>query len=153
MKKFLIYMLIVIIGAAGVYYFLCGFGNKKEEPKKVNNEETKEEEKKEIIPSKDDFVTEAIKLQTLAEDENGADVCKCYNVKELDRNTPLTGSILVYTSGDIYVSSMWLSNGYYYIENSEVVTAGMLDESSEQASIYCGEASKDIQSSLCDVSY
>ena len=151
MKKFLIYFLIVVIGAAAIYYGLCIYNKKPEkEPEKPTEPAP---EKKEVIPSKDEFVIEATKLQTLAEDVNGNDICKCYNVKELDPNTKLTGSILVYTSGDIYVSNMWLSNGYYLLDNSEIVSGGILEESSEQASLYCGEASANVQSRLCDTNY
>ena len=47
---------------------------------------------------------------------------------------------------------MWLSNGYYLLDNSENVSIGVLEESSADASIYCGESSANIQSSLCDTS-
>ena len=150
MKKFFVYLIIIVVGAAGVYYALCKYNENKDAKPKKEKEKVVESVEEEKIPSKDEFVTEATKLQMLAEDINGANICKCYNVKDIDKNTTLDGSILVYTSGDIYLSSMWLSNGYYYIENAEVITAGMLDESSEEASIYCGEANKDTQSRLCD---
>lgn len=152
MKKFLAYVLIILIGATGVYFGLTKL-NKKDEKKQPDASEKKEEEKNEneIIPSKESFVTEATKLQTLAENTNGTETCKCYNAKELDRNTSLNGSILVYTSGDIFVSSVWLSNGYYYIEDSEYIAEGMLEESDKTASVYCGETSTDVRSYHCDL--
>lgn len=148
MKKFMLYFLIIVIGAAGVYYALYKF-NKKEEKKPVNNQSEVVEEETEYVPSRDDFITEATKLQMLAEEMNGNSTCNCYNVKDIDPNSKLSGSILVYTSGDIYLSNMWLSNGYYIINNSEFVSSGVVEESSDQASLYCGEESAGVQSSLC----
>ena len=150
LKKVLTYLLIIIVGAAGVYYALDKFN--KQETKTTEAPKKKTIAKREVIPSKDSFVEEAIKLQTLAENNNGNDICKCYNVKDLDPNTSLKGSILVYTVGDLFVSNMWLSNGYYLLDNSENVSIGVLEESSADASIYCGESSANIQSSLCDTS-
>lgn len=151
MKKFFVYLIIILVGAAGVYFALCKYNKKDEKQPKKEKEQAVEKVEEEKVPSKDEFVTEATKLQMLAEDINGANTCKCYNVKDIDKNTKLNGSILVYTSGDIYLSSMWLSNGYYYIENSEVISAGLLDESSEKASIYCGEDNINTPSRLCDI--
>lgn len=157
MKKVLICIIIVLIGAAGVYFGLDkaevvreNAPEKKEEKKQVVS---KPEDKTEVIPSRDAFVSEAIKLQTLAENENSNDTCKCYNVKDLDHNTSLTGSILVYTIDDLFVTSMWLSNGYYLLKQSDSVATGLLEESSEQASLYCGEENPSQQSSLCATNY
>ena len=149
MKKAFVYILIILIGAVGVYFALTRINQKKEkQPEKLNQQQgdNKPEEK---VPSRDDFINEATKLQLLAENKNCADTCHCYTVKELDPNSKLSGSILVYTSGDIFLSNMWLSNGYYIIDNSEVVTSGLVQESSERASNYCGESSPGIKSSLC----
>lgn len=150
MKKVLSYVLIIAIGASGVYFALDKINSKETPVKQVSKKKTLA--KKEVIPSKDSFVEEAIKLQTLAENNNGNDICKCYNVKDLDPNTSLTGSILVYTVGDLFVSNMWLSNGYYMLDSSENVSVGLLNETSLSASEYCGEVSANIKSSLCDTS-
>lgn len=151
MKKALLYLLIIAIGAGGVYYGLTVLNKDKEvaKPKQDANQEPKPE----VVPSKDGFVSEAIKLQTLAENKEGNDTCKCYNVKDLDKNTSLTGSILVYTIDDLFVSSMWLSNGYYLLDGSESVATGLLEESRETASLYCGEDSPSTQSELCATNY
>lgn len=148
MKKFFIYLIVIVIGAAAVYYGLTKF-NKKDTKQSVKDDGEKPVEKTNAIPSRDDFISEAKKLQMLAEESNGTDICKCYNAKELDPNTSLSGSILIFTSGDIYLSNLWLSNGYYIIDDSEVVSSGLVEESSKQASLYCGEESADIQSRLC----
>ena len=155
MKKVLIYLIIIIIGTGGVYYGLTVFNKNKEDKKVVNNDNNnnKEEEKKEIIPSRDAFVSEAIKLQTLAENKESNQTCKCYNVKDLDRNTSLSGSILVYTIDDLFVSSMWLSNGYYILDGSDNVATGLLEESDAQASIYCGEENSSDEPKLCATNY
>ena len=148
MKKFFVYLIVILIGAAAVYFFLYKYNqkdDKKPEDKKVNDVV----EEKEVVPNRDDFINEATKLQMLAENNNGNDICKCYSPQDLDPNTKLKGSILVYTSGDIYLSNLWLSNGYYIIDNSEVVSSGLVEESSKQASLYCGEESAGIQSRLC----
>ena len=147
MKKIIMYLLIIVIGAAGVYYGLTKFYEKKDEPKVEKSVE--EKPKEEVIPSKDAFVSEAIKLQTLAENEENNQTCKCYNVKDLDKNTTLSGSILVHTVDDLFISTMWLSNGYYILDGSETAATGVLTESSDQASLYCGETSASQQSSLC----
>ena len=151
MKKILIYILIIIIGAVGVYFVLTKLNNKPDniiKTKKTDNKNTSE-----VVPSKDEFINEAIKLQTLAENTNGNDSCKCYNAKDLDPNTTLTGSILVYTIDDLFVSSLWLSNGYYILNESENAAVGLLEESKETASIYCGESSLNVKSSLCAKNY
>ena len=158
MKKVLIYIIIVAIGAYGVYYALGQMDKNKTSTKIPENyEEKKDKEQQlldeEIIPSKDAFVSEAIKLQTLAENKESNQTCKCYNVKDLDKNTSLYGSILVYTSDDLFISSMWLSNGYYKLDGSDTVSTGELIESSDKASLYCGESSMDVQSSLCATNY
>ena len=154
MKKVLIFLIIVIIGAGGVYYGLDYYNSKKGEktvePKKSKQ---KKEDEPEVIPSRDAFVSEAIKLQTLAENKDGNATCKCYNAKDLDKNTTLSGSILVYTLDDLYVSTMWLSNGYYILDGSESAATGNLEESSEQASLYCGEESLSVRPSLCATNY
>ena len=158
MKKVLTYLLIIAIGSAGVYYGLTYVNQKKEDKKEVkslNTEVAKDNtnDETEIVPSRDGFVSEAIKLQTLAENKDGNQTCKCYNVKDLDRNTSLSGSILVHTLDDLYVSTMWLSNGYYILNESDSVATGLLEESSEQASLYCGEENASIQSRLCATNY
>lgn len=153
MKKILIYLLIITIGTAGVYYGLTKYNHKNNDTKEEKETNVPKKEKEEIIPSKDAFVSEAIKLQTLAENIGGNEACKCYNVKDLDRNTSLTGSILVYTNDDLFISSMWLSNGYYILDGLDSVATGLLEESNEQASLYCGEESMDVQSSLCPTNY
>lgn len=150
MKKFLLYFLILIVGSTGVYFGLLKFN----EYKKVDKHKTKEKiqaktEEENIIPSKDDFISEAIKLQTLAENTNGNDTCKCFNVKDLDRNTNLTGSILVYTVGDLFVSNVWVSNGYYMFNSVENISSTDIIETNEQASVYCGEANSSSVSPLC----
>lgn len=154
MKKVLIFMVIIAIGAGGVYYGLSRLDNKKQEKTHINDNKPKEEkETEEIIPSRDAFVSEAIKLQTLAENKENNQTCKCYNVKDLDRNTSLSGSILVYTSDDLFISNMWLSNGYYILDGSDSVATGLLEESSDQASLYCGEESLSVTPSLCATNY
>lgn len=151
MKKVLVYILIIIIGAGGVYYGLVKLNNKK--TTKGSGEPKPVEKKDEVIPSRDSFMEEAIKLQTLAENTNNNNSCKCYNVKSLDPNTKLTGSILVYTIDDLFVSSLWLSNGYYLLDGAENVASGLIEETDESASIYCGEESASTQSSLCAKNY
>ena len=151
MKKVLLYILIIILGAAGVYFALVKLNSKKEQSKPKQN--VTENKKENIVPSKDDFITEAIKLQTLAEDAGANQTCKCYNVKTLDPNTTLSGSILVYTIDDLFVSSLWLSNGYYLLDGFENASAGLLEESKESASQYCGEESASVESSLCAKNY
>lgn len=154
MKKVLIFLIIVIIGAGGVYFGLDYYNRKKDsKTNKSVKEDNKKDVEPEVIPSRDAFVSEAIKLQTLAENKDGNDTCKCYNVKDLDKNTTLSGSILVYTLDDLYVSTMWLSNGYYILDGSESAATGNLDESSEQASIYCGAESLSVRPSLCTTNY
>lgn len=154
MKKVLIYLIIIGLGAGAVYYGLTKYNKKNDEKKVVDTPSKKEEEKdEEIIPSRDAFVSEAIKLQTLAENKENNQTCKCYSVKDLDRNTSLTGSILVYTSDDLFVSNMWLSNGYYILNGYDNVATGLLEESSEQASLYCGEESMSVTPSLCATNY
>ena len=83
MKKFIIYILIIAIGSFGVYFGLAYkdtikehifSSNKKTEPKKSDKKDEKE-----TIPSKDGFISEAIKLQTLAENTGVNETCKCYN--------------------------------------------------------------------------
>ena len=154
MKKVLIFIIVVIIGAGAVYFGLNYF-DKKDDKKTKGNDQVVEKKKDdtEVIPSRDAFVSEAIKLQTLADNKGGNETCKCYNVKDLDRNTTLTGSILVYTLDDLYISTMWLSNGYYILDGSESAATGNLEESSEQASLYCGEESLSVQPSLCATNY
>ncbi len=148
MKKFFVYLLVILIGAAAVYFFLYKYNQK--EDKKIEDEKSdKIVEESEVVPSRDDFINEVTKLQMLAENANGNNICKCYSPQDLDPNTKIKGSILVYTSGDIYLSNLWLSNGHYIIDDSEVVSSGLVEESSEQASLYCGEESSDIQSRLC----
>ena len=163
MKKVLIYLLIIAIGSGGVYYGLTKYNKKSNTPKENNNSNKSNDnttnnsnvnnQNTEIVPSRDGFVSEAIKLQTLAENQNNNETCKCYNVKDLDRNTSLTGSILVYTNDDLFISTMWLSNGYYVLNGSDSVATDALEESLEPASLYCGEASPDVQSSLCASNY
>lgn len=156
MKKLLIYIIIIAIGTFCVYYGLNFLNNKKEDKIHISDNTVKKDITKndtEVIPSRDAFVSEAIKLQTLAENKENNQTCKCYNVKELDRNTSLAGSILVYTIDDLFVSSMWLSNGYYILEESDSVATGLLEESSKQASFYCGEESASSQPSLCATNY
>ena len=150
MKKFFGYFFVVAAGAIGVYFCLCKM-NKINKQTDVIESTSEIKEEKVVVPSRDDFINEATKLQVLAENKNGNSTCTCYNVKELDPNSKLKGSILVYTSGDIYLSNMWLSNGYYIIEDSEIVTSGLVEESDKEASIYCGESSSDVQPSLCSV--
>lgn len=152
MKKILV-CLIIILGSTGVYFGLC----KINEPQKtVTNKQiakVEEAENKEVLPNIDDFVSEAVKLQILAEEKAGNDTCKCFSLNEIDSNTTLSGSILVYTVDDLYTSSLWLSNGYYLIDGSENASTGVVEESSETASLYCGESSKNIKSNLCAKSY
>jgi uncharacterized protein YxeA len=154
MKKVLIFIIIVIIGAGGVYFGLDYYNQRKDNKtdKQQKNVEKKEEDT-EVIPSRDAFVSEAIKLQTLADNKDSNDTCKCYNAKDLDKNTTLSGSILVYTLDDLYVSTMWLSNGYYILDGYESAATGNLEESSEQASLYCGEESLSVRPSLCATNY
>lgn len=150
MKKFLGYLLILIIGSAGVYYGLLKYNEKTTKETNKKQEKIAKKNHDEKIPSKDDFLNEALKLQTLAENTNGNDTCKCYNVKDLDHNTPLTGSILVYTVGDLFISNLWVSNGYYILDNTENVSSVEITESKETASLYCGENTKGARPSLCD---
>ncbi|MBR5662072.1 MAG: hypothetical protein IKX00_00295 [Bacilli bacterium] len=163
MKKVLIYLLIIAIGSAGVYYGLTKYNNKdnkqtnntnKGTNKKSNNTNNKieKDDNTEIVPSRDAFISEAIKLQTLAENANSNDPCKCYSVQDLDKNTSLSGSILVYTNDDLFISNMWLSNGYYLLDGYDNPAANNLIESKETASLYCGEESADVKSSLCSIS-
>ena len=162
MKKVLIYLLIIAIGSTGVYYGLTKYNQDDKSSKETskankvvdttddnNNNNTVSE----VVPSRDGFVSEAIKLQTLAENQNGNDPCRCYNVKDLDRNTSLTGSILVFTNDDLFISNMWLSNGYYMLNGTDTVATELLEESKEEASIYCGEANAETKSSLCATNY
>ena len=160
MKKVLIYLLIIAIGSAGVYYGLNKYNNKKDNhvdnTKADANKDDKtnknnKDDDTEIVPSRDAFISEAIKLQTLAENYNDNNPCKCYNVKDLDRNTSLSGSILVYTNDDLFISNMWLSNGYYFLDGADNASANNLVESSEDASLYCGEENADTQSNLCSI--
>lgn len=156
MKKVLIYFVVIAIGAAGVYYGLTAVNNKKADNKITEESKVAKEEKKEeteVIPSRDAFVSEAIKLQTLAENKENNQTCRCYNVKDIDKNTSLTGSILVHTLDDLFVSTLWLSNGYYILNESDSVATGLLEESSEQASLYCGEENASVQSRLCATNY
>ena len=158
MKKVLICIIVVVIGATAVYYGLDYFDKNNNlsnsiKSKKIVKVDEEEKEETEVIPSKDSFVSEAIKLQTLAENEESNQTCKCYNVKDLDKNTSLTGSILVYTSDDLFLSKMWLSNGYYILDGSEQADTYSLVESSDQASLYCGETDASTQSSLCATNY
>lgn len=159
MKKILIYLIIIALGSGSVYYFLTSYKNKDKEKiisrsnSKNNNQAVNNEENEEIIPSKDAFISEAIKLQTLAENKENNQTCKCYNVKELDRNTSLSGSILVYTLDDLFVSTMWLSNGYYFLNGLDNASTANLEESSEAASLYCGEENATTQSRLCATNY
>jgi hypothetical protein len=160
MKKVLIYLLIIAIGSAGVYYGLNKYNNKKDNHVDNTKADTNKDDKTnknnkdddtEIVPSRDAFISETIKLQTLAENYNDNNPCKCYNVKDLDRNTSLSGSILVYTNDDLFISNMWLSNGYYFLDGADNASASNLVESSEEASLYCGEENADTQSSLCSI--
>ena len=151
MKKILTYLIIIIVGAACVYYGLTVY-NIKEEPKERKSLTVKESTN-EVIPSKDDFVKEAIKLQTLAEGKNNNETCTCYNPKDLDINTSLSGSILVYTVDDLFTSSLWLSNGYYLLNESENVATGLLETSSDQASLNCGEEAGVTEYKLCAKNY
>lgn len=156
MKKVLIYLVVIAIGAAGVYYGLTAMNNKKDDNKIVKKDKEQKEENKEeteVIPSRDAFVSEAIKLQTLAENKENNQTCRCYNVKDIDKNTSLTGSILVHTLDDLFVSTMWLSNGYYILNESDSIATGLLEESSDQASLYCGEENASVQSRLCATNY
>jgi len=148
LKKF-VYILIVIIGAGCIYFALTKINEKKDNKTSENNKTTQEQSISDKKPTRDEFIEEATKLQMLAESTNGNETCKCYNVKELDHNTPMTGSILVYTSGDLFISNLWLSNGYYILDNSENVSSGLVEESDQTASIYCGESSANEKSSLC----
>lgn len=150
MKKVL-YLLTLLIGAGLIYYGISYFNNDKKVEKPKENETIKNET--ETVPSKDAFISEAIKLQTLAENKGDNETCRCYKVKELDVNSPLTGSILVYTIDDLFVSSMWLSNGYYILDGTENAATGLLEESSNQASQYCGEQDSTTEPSLCAVNY
>lgn len=147
-KKFM-YLLIIIIGAGAVYFGLTKFNAKESKPKEKNTPTAKNHEEKNKKPTVEEFVEEATKLQTLAESTNGNETCRCYNVKELDHNTTMTGSILVYTSGDLFISNLWLSNGYYILNDSENVSSGLLEDSNETASIYCGQSSASEKSPLC----
>ena len=158
MKKVLLYLLIIALGSVGVYYGLTKYNNNDNNTKlskynntneEKDNNDIKEKDTTEIIPSRDGFISEAIKLQTLAENKNSNESCVCYNVKELDKNTSLSGSILVYTNDDLFLTSMWLGNGYYLVNGVDSVATDVLEESSEEPSLYCGETSADIKSSLC----
>ena len=158
MKKVLTYLLIIAIGSAGVYYGLTYMNKNKNDKQEIKTNDTQvakddTNDDTEIVPSRDGFVSEAIKLQTLAENKEGNQTCKCYNVKDLDRNTSLTGSILVHTLDDLFISTMWLSNGYYILKESDSVATGLLEESSEQASLYCGEDNASVESRLCATNY
>lgn len=154
MKKFLLYILIIALGSFGVYYGLTKTDllQKKEEksPKVIKPNKT---ESKNKIPSKDEFVAEATKLQTLAENKAGNNTCTCYSTKDIDPTTNLEGSILVYTIDDLFVSSLWLSNGYYLLDGTENASVGLLEETDNAASKYCGEASKNETSALCYTNY
>lgn len=150
MKKVLGYLFVLVIGAAGVYYALLKYNEKSNVKKADKTPKIISKSNNEPIPSKDDFLNEAIKLQTLAENTNGNDTCKCYNVKDLDYNTSLTGSILVYTVGDLFVSNLWVSNGYYMLDNSENISSVEIIESKDTASLYCGESSMSSRPALCD---
>lgn len=152
MKKTLFCLLIIIIGTIGVYYALT-YVNKDKKVEKDDTNKTKVNDNNDTIPSRDAFISEAIKLQTLAENKGNNETCKCYNIKELDRNSSLSGSILVYTVDDLFISTMWLSNGYYLLDGYEAAASGNLTESSEQASIYCGEENSSTQSNLCATNY
>lgn len=153
MKKVILFIIFVLIGATAVYFSLdkinSSIPKEKEttESKKVND---KKENKEESVKStKDDFVMQANRLQVLAEQKNGDITCKCYNIKELDSSSKLTGSILVHTIDDLYVSTMWISNGYYMLDGVENAAVGIVDDTNEDASIYCGEDSAEAVSSLC----
>ena len=150
MKKFFGYLFVLIAGSAGVYYALLKYNEKTTENKDNKQEKIVTKTPEEKIPSKDDFLNEAIKLQTLAENTNGSETCKCYNVKDLDYNTTLTGSILVYTVGDLFVSNLWVSNGYYMLNNTENVSSVEIIETKDSASLYCGEKNKNSKPSLCE---
>ena len=152
MKKIFMYILIIMIGAAVFYFALTKLINNKEEvekPKHKNPDTQKPAE----TPKKEDFVNEAVKLQNTAERKGEDLTCKCFNVKDLDSSSSLIGSILVYTVDDLFISTMWLSNGYYLLDGVERAAIGNVDDSSDMASIYCGEESKDVTPSLCAKNY
>lgn len=154
MKKVLLYLIIIAVGTAGVYYGLSFFNDKKTNEKSLKDDKKiskNNEEEEEVIPSRDAFISEAIKLQTLAENKENNVTCKCYNVKDLDKNTSLTGSILVYTLDDLFVSTMWLSNGYYILDGSENAATSLLNESDEVASTVCADDKENVanKSTLC----
>ncbi len=154
MKKFILLLFIIIIGAAAVYFSLdkLDFLKKEEPVKKVQNKKNNEANTKKIS-SKDDFIEEAIKLQTLAENKENNSTCRCYQVKELDPNSNMEGSILVYTVDDLFVSNMWLSNGTYLLDGFENASPALVETSSDSASKYCGESSYGVTSSLCAKNY
>lgn len=161
MKKIFLFVLIIIVGSFMVYSGLNYFdsSNKyKDSDVAVNNSEIKNTngiggEVINSVPSKDEFVKEALKLQTLAENVEDNQTCKCYKLKDLDYNTKLTGSILVYSVDDLFISNVWISNGYYLLDGVESVVSGNVEETNVTASLYCGEANESIVSTLCSTNY
>ena len=84
MKKIYIYIFIIVIGAAAFYFGLTLLNKDKKEAPKTDVKEPKKEEKV-SIPTKEEFVNEAIKLQNTAERKGEDLTCKCYSVKEIGR--------------------------------------------------------------------
>ena len=152
MKKILLYILIVVIGASAFYFGLTKIIKEKREVEKLKPKK-QETQTPSSVPTKEDFVNEAVMLQNTAERKGEDLTCKCYMVKDLDSSSKLTGSILVYTVDDLFISTMWLSNGYYLLDGVESAAIGNVDDSTETASTYCGEVSRDVTPSLCAKNY
>ena len=70
MKKFFGYFFVVAAGAIGVYFCLCKM-NKIDKQSDVIESASEIKEEKVVVPSRDDFINEATKLQVLAENKNG----------------------------------------------------------------------------------
>ena len=145
-------MLFAILGA---YFYVTGSDKLTDDN---NNNKITEQNKNETIEkvdinTKETFVTEAERLNNLVEQNANNETCKCYDIKELDANTKLSGSILLYTIDDLFITNLWLSDGKYIVNGHEDLIDENIEESTETASSFCGETSKDIQSSLCPTNY
>ena len=149
MKKVIIFLLIVIVGATAVYFSLDKLNKKSGSNPSAPVEKNASSDKNEEAPTKDAFVKEAERLQSIAENREENVTCKCYSVKDLDPSSKLVGSILVHTTDDLFVSTMWLSNGYYLLDGVESAAVGTVEDSADTASLYCGEESANSVSSLC----
>ena len=149
MKKVFIFIIVVLLGSTLVYFTLDKINKKNDNVPVIKVQKNNNSVEKEEIPTKEAFVKEAERLQSIAENKEDNQTCKCYNVKDLDSSSKLVGSILVHTTDDLFVSTMWLSNGYYLLDGVEGASVGTLEDSSDTASLYCGEDSINSVSSLC----